>query len=39
MAATASLDAASERGIKAVLRLNATVRNKYRDDPAALAAW
>src|SRR5215813_6866078 len=39
VAATASLDATVERGIKAVQRLNAIVRNKFRDDPAALAAW
>jgi hypothetical protein len=39
VAATASLDATMERGIKAVQRLNAIVRNKFRDDPAALAAW
>jgi len=37
--ATASLDATVDRGIKAVRRLNAMVRNKFRDDPAALAAW
>ena len=37
--ATASLDATVERGIKAVRRLHAMVRNKFRDDPAALAAW
>jgi hypothetical protein len=39
VAATASLDATVDRGIKAVQRLNAIVRNKCRDDPAALAAW
>jgi hypothetical protein len=39
VAATASLDATVERGIKAVQRLHAMVRNKCRDDPAALAAW
>ena len=39
VAATASLDATVDRGIKAVRRLNAMVRNKLRDDPAALAAW
>jgi len=37
--ATASLDATVDRGIKAVRRLHAMVRNKLRDDPAALAAW
>jgi hypothetical protein len=39
VAATASWEATVERGIKAVQRLNAIVRNKFRDDPAALAAW
>ncbi len=39
VAATASLDATVERGIKAVRRLHAIVRNKFRDEPAALAAW
>ena len=39
VAATASLDATVDRGIKAVQRLNAIVRNKFRDDPAALVAW
>jgi len=39
VAATAALDATMERGIKAVRRLHAMVRNKFRDDPAALAAW
>jgi hypothetical protein len=39
VAATAALEATVERGIKAVQRLQAIVRNKFRDDPAALAAW
>ncbi len=39
VAATAALDATMERGIKAVRRLQAMVRNTFRDDPAALAAW
>ena len=39
VAATASLDATVDRGIKAVQRLHAIVRNKFRDAPAALAAW
>ena len=37
--ATASLDALIDRGMKAVLRLDAIVRNKFRDDPATLSAW
>ena|SRR5437588_446562 len=37
--ATASIEAKIERGIKAVRRLDAIVRNKFRDDPATLAAW
>ena len=39
VAATAALEATVERGIKAVQRLQAIVRNKFRDDPAVLAAW
>jgi hypothetical protein len=39
IAATAAIDNALERGLKAVQRLDAIVRNKFRDDPAALAAW
>ena len=39
VATTASLDATVDRGIKAVQRLHAIVRNTLRDDPAALAAW
>ena len=37
--ATASIDQAVERGMNAVRRLDAIVRNKFRDDPATLAAW
>jgi hypothetical protein len=37
--ATASIDSTFERGMKAARRLDAIVRNKYRDDPATLAAW
>ena len=37
--ATAAIDAAVERGMNAVQRLDAVVRNKFRDDPARLAAW
>ena len=37
--ATASIDATVERGMAAVRRLDAIVRNKFRDDPATLAAW
>ena len=37
--ATAALEATVERGSKAVQRLHAIVRNKFRDDPAVLAAW
>lgn len=39
VAATASIDAAIERGLTAVQRLDAIVRNKFRADAAALAAW
>ena len=37
--ATASLDALIDRGMKAVHRLEAIVRNKFRNDPATLSAW
>lgn len=30
---------AADRGINAVMRMNAIVRNKFRDDSAALSAW
>lgn len=34
-----SIDAAIDRGVEAVRQLDAIVRNKFRDDPATLAAW
>jgi hypothetical protein len=37
--ATASVESAVERGMNAVRRLDAIVRNKFRDDAATLAAW
>jgi len=37
--ATASIDEQIERGMNAVRRLDAIVRNKFRDDAATLAAW
>lgn len=39
VAATAAIDAALSRGLVAARQLDAIVRNKLRDDPAALAAW
>jgi hypothetical protein len=36
---TASLGASTERGVSLVRQLDAIVRNKFRDDPATLAAW
>lgn len=39
VSATASVETAAERGMNAVKRLDAIVRNKFRDDPATLAAW
>ena len=39
VSATASVEAAVERGMNAVRKLDAIVRNKFRDDPATLAAW
>lgn len=38
-AATSAIDAAIERGTNIVRQLDAVVRNKFRDDPATLAAW
>ncbi|MEA2173556.1 MAG: hypothetical protein QOD00_1148 [Blastocatellia bacterium] len=38
-ASTVSLGASTERGVSLVRQLDAIVRNKFRDDPAALAAW
>jgi hypothetical protein len=37
--ATAAIDAQIERGIIAVRRLRAIVPNRFRDNPAKLAAW
>jgi hypothetical protein len=37
--ATAAIDDAIERGLKAVKRLTAVVKNKYADNPAKLASW
>ena len=39
VSATASVETAAERGMNAVRKLDAIVRNKFRDDPATLAAW
>lgn len=39
VAASAAVDTAREQGMNAVRRLDAVVRNKYRNDPATLAAW
>jgi hypothetical protein len=37
--ATAAIDAALERGLNALRKLDAIVRNKFNNDPATLAAW
>ncbi|MET0623088.1 MAG: hypothetical protein ABW250_08935 [Pyrinomonadaceae bacterium] len=37
--ATATVESGAERGMNAVRRLDAIVRNTYRNDGAALAAW
>jgi hypothetical protein len=39
VSATASLDIVIAKGVKQAKQLNAVVRNKYRNDPAMLAAW
>jgi hypothetical protein len=39
ISATASVETLIERGVNAVRRLDAIVRNKFRDDSATLAAW
>jgi hypothetical protein len=39
VAATAAIDDAVERGMKAVRELDAVVRNTFRDEPSALAEW
>lgn len=37
--ATVTVESGAERGMNAVRKLDAIVRNTYRNDPAALAAW
>jgi hypothetical protein len=39
VSATAAIDAALERGLNALRKLDALVRNKFYSDPAILAAW
>jgi hypothetical protein len=39
VSATASVESAAERGMNAVRKLDAIVRNTFRDDTATLAAW
>jgi hypothetical protein len=39
IAATAAIDDAIERGMNALVELDVIVRNKFRNDPAALAEW
>jgi hypothetical protein len=39
VSATASVETAAERGMNSVRKLDAIVRNKFRDDPATIAAW
>ncbi|MGI9105907.1 MAG: hypothetical protein ACR2G4_06630 [Pyrinomonadaceae bacterium] len=39
VAATAAIDEAIERGMKAIRQLDSVVRNKFRGDASALAAW
>lgn len=39
VSATASVESEAELGMAAVRRLDAIVRNMFRADPAALAAW
>jgi hypothetical protein len=39
VSATVSVETAAERGMTAVRKLDAIVRNQFRDDPATLAAW
>jgi hypothetical protein len=39
VSASAAIDEAIAEGLKIVKKLDAIVRNKYADDPAALAAW
>jgi hypothetical protein len=39
VSATAAIDSALERGLNALRKLDAIVRNKFHNDPAILAAW
>lgn len=39
ISATASIESVIERGMNAARKLDAIVRNKFRDDPATIAAW
>lgn len=39
VSATAAIDAAFERGLNALRKLDAIVRNKFRNEPIILAAW
>jgi hypothetical protein len=39
VSATASIDTSLERGLNALRKLDAIVRNKFINDPAILAAW
>lgn len=39
VAATAAIETALDKGNKAVLQLNAIVRNKFGDDPSMMAEW
>jgi uncharacterized protein (DUF433 family) len=39
VSATASIETVIERGMNAVRKLDAIVRNKFHNDPATLAAW
>jgi hypothetical protein len=39
VSATATVESTAERGMNSVRKLDAIVRNKFRDDPATLAAW
>lgn len=39
VAATQGIDAASKRCLSIVHQLDAIIRNKFRTDPAMLAAW
>jgi hypothetical protein len=39
ISATASIEEMVERGLKAVRRLDVIIRNRFRNEPAQLAAW